>query len=423
MAHHVTLAVRKMRPERCNVRVRQRESARDGSDKHMVLARVCPCIIGTGGSSGVVSQRLVDEKMAEARDIVNRYVDDENVEAVYLSGSLMAGLGTPYSDVDIFVVSSDRSGTFQHGSGASRVDVEFRSSEWLEQVSSLARPFAATVDDNYTLRTTPDLIEDAVRLEIGTDLKKSPELSATRNALQAGRRDLQKLLISQLAADLGAHWMDALGFLANGDHDSAEILSGEILVTALDAACVPDGDLYRGTKWVWNRVQRNKNLAPAHHWIRGLLLTRSSTGLPGSRICMQRMLAAQKLLSLALLREWNPVRHPPTPAAAPQGDGELVRSPYWVAVRLSNSAVITDRGIRSFTLPDLALACWAAADGLSREELEENMAVTYPDSIRQISKTIDALIGMGAITAVGTWRKLFLAENGNQLDGKGGENG
>ena len=358
----------------------------------------------------MISHRLVAEKMARVQDTVDGYVADENVQAVYLSGSLMANLGTPYSDIDIFVVSSDRSGMIHHGLGQDRVDVEFRSAEWLEQVAHLARPYAATLDDNYPLTTSPDLIEDAVRLKIGTELKKSPELSRTRNALDTGQRDLQKLVLSQVALDLAAYWMDILGFLTNGDLDSAEMLSSEILLTALDAACIPDGDLYRGPKWIWSRVRRNESLAPAHQWIRDLLMPYQAARSHGTRLCTDRMLTAQKLVSLALLREWNPDRFLPAPATAPRGGGDLVRSPYWLVTRVAESAVLSYQDTRQYTLPDLALACWYAADGCSGNEIEEIVSLTYPDSSRRVQETIEALRSIGAITNTSDWKKLCLPD-------------
>ena len=357
---------------------------------------------------GMTSHQLVSEKMASVQDTVDQYLANETVLAVCLSGSLIADLGTPYSDIDIFVVTSDGSGALQHGKGQARLGVEFRSAEWLEQVANLARPFAATLDENYPLTTSADLIEDAVRLKIGRELKNSPELVRAKNALDTGRRDLQKLVIAQVALDLASYWMDILGFLTKGDLDSAEMLSSEILLTALDAACVPDGDLYRGAKWIWSRTRRNETLAPAYQWVRDLLMPHLGTCPSGNRLCMDRMLAAQKLISLTLLREWNPDRFLPTPAMAPGGAGDLVRSPYWQVVRVAKSAVLAYQDSRHYFLPDLALCCWYAADGCSEEEIEKSVSLTYPDSTDRIAETINALRSIGAIGDMSDWRKLCL---------------
>ncbi|HEX4087570.1 MAG TPA: nucleotidyltransferase domain-containing protein [Trebonia sp.] len=358
-------------------------------------------------SRDMSSHRLVSEKLASVQDAVDRYLADESVQAVCLSGSLMAGLGTPYSDIDIFVVTTDRSGESQHGRGQDRLGVEFRSPEWLYQVADLARPFAATLDDNYPLTTSSGLIEDAVRLKIGRELKNSPELARVKSTLDAGRRNLQKVVISQVALDLASYWMDILGFLTKGDIDSAEMMSVQILLTALDAACIPDDDLYRGAKWIWSRARRSESLAPARPWIRNLLLPHLGTGPMSRPLCMDRMLAAQKLISLALLREWDPDRFLPTPEAAPSGGGDLVRSPYWQVFRVEKSAVLTYQDTRHYELPDLALYCWYAADGCSAAEIEKSVALTYPDSVGRIAEIVNELRRIGAIGDTGDWENLF----------------
>ena len=357
--------------------------------------------------SQMISQRVADEKISSVSQTFDIYVADESVEAVYISGSLMAGLGTPYSDVDIFVICADRNGMAQHGKGTSRVGVEFRSPQWLEQVAALAAPYTASFEDNYPLTTSPSLIDDAVRLKIGKVLKASPQLSAARNALDAGQRDFQKLLISQLALDLASLWMDALGFLSNSDQDSLGVLSGDILLTALDAACITSGDLYRGTKWIWSRVRRSEDLAPSAEWLRGLLLPQSRTDSRLIQPSMMRLLAAQKLMALALLREWSPGEHSPFPEEAPCGRTGLVRSPYWMAVRMAQGAILTDRDARHFTVPDLALACWAAADGLPRADIHNAVASVYQAKPEKITRTVDALMELGAITPVTAWSDLY----------------
>jgi len=353
----------------------------------------------------VSGSQLLEEKLGAATGVVEHYVADESVEAVYLSGSLMAGLGTPFSDTDVFVITDGApSEAVQHGAGADRVDVEFRSVEWLDQVTALARPYSSTMYDNQALTTPPGLIDDAVRLRVGHDLKPSPRLTAVRAALDDGDHNLRKLLVSQLAADSGAAWMDALGFLSNGDLDSAGLVAQKVLLIGLDAACAAAGDLYRGGKWVWSRVRRDPVLADAVPWLRDLLLE------PAARPTLRRLLAAQEILAFALHRTWYPQRPIPVPTEPPYALDGLVRSPYWMPFSLAAGFYLSERGARHFTAPDLALACWAGARGRSRAEIERQVATVRGDEPELIRQTIDALRAIGAIGDAGQWESLFRSQ-------------
>jgi hypothetical protein len=356
----------------------------------------------------MASQELLDEKLAAANAVVNEYVTTEASEAVYMSGSLMAGLGTSYSDIDIFVITGQREGSVQRGNGKDRIDVQFRSPEWLTQAAALGEPFKATRDDNYPQQISEALVDDTVRLLVGKDLKASEALLATRSSLKKGKKNLQELIISQLTFDLASYWMDALGFIESGDIPELELVSQQIFLTAIDAVCVAEGDLYRGDKWVWGRARRCKYLANAQPWILDLLTGRAVT--PGSgELAIQRMLTAQKLISLALLREWSSGSYPEAPENALAANHGLTRSPYWVPLRLSESAYLINQDTQHFTVSELALACWAAADGVSRDELKADISLTYEEeSAEQIYKTIDGLTKIGAILTIDkTWPMLI----------------
>ena len=368
---------------------------------------------------------LLDSKLAMARPIIEHYVRDDAVEAVCLTGSLTADLGTAYSDLDVIAIvpadyerpgfgrTAHHGSTSPHGVGLDRVDVVYRSASWLAEIAALGRPYIATMHSNPAIICGPaDLIEDAVRLKLGRVLKPSPRLRQTRDALSTGAQHLRNFMIAKLAADVGAAWMDALGFIGLRDFDSLDVWSRTMLSYALDAACVAENDLYRGPKWIWNRACRTPRLFPVHAWLRHLMLDRDAAGprQHDSPAWGQRMLLAQKLMVQAILRQRYPGELPPmlSAALADRRCG-LLRSPYWAIVQLTESAILTDRDDRHYTVPDLAVACWSAADGVPRAELVASVLRMYPDTARsRIEATLDHLRGIGAIGGEDAWQDLFV---------------
>ena len=83
----------------------------------------------------MLSEEILDEKIAAVDSAISEYIDDEDSIAVYMTGSLAAGLGTEYSDIDITVVTDRYDGFIQRGIGTNRIDIAFRSSEWRDEQS------------------------------------------------------------------------------------------------------------------------------------------------------------------------------------------------------------------------------------------------------------------------------------------------
>jgi hypothetical protein len=367
---------------------------------------------------------LLDSKLAMARPVIEHYVRDDAVEAVCLTGSLTAGLGTAYSDLDVIAIvpagyerpgfgrTAHHGSTSQHGVGLDRVDVVYRSASWLDEIAALGRPYIATMHSNPAIISGPaDLVEDAVRLKLGQVAKPSPRLCQTRDALVAGADHLRNFMIAILAADVGAAWMDALGFIELRDFDALDVWSRTMLSYALDAACVAENDLYRGQKWIWSRACRTPGLSPVHAWLRYLMLDRDTnrTLWSGDPAWGQRMLLAHKLMALAILRQRYSGELPPMLSTVLAGRRPgLLRSPYWAIIQMTESAILTDRDDRHYTVPDLAVACWAAADGVTRQELVLDVQRIYPDTARSaIEATTDHLQALGAIAGEDTWQDLF----------------
>jgi hypothetical protein len=124
-----------------------------------------------------------------ARPVIEHYLRDDAVEAVCLTGSLTAGLGTEYSDLDVIAIvpadyerpaferTAHHGSTSQHGAGLDRVDVLYHCADWLDDIAALGKPYIATMHDNPAISSGPgNLIEDAVRLKLGQVAKPSRRL-------------------------------------------------------------------------------------------------------------------------------------------------------------------------------------------------------------------------------------------------------
>jgi hypothetical protein len=354
---------------------------------------------------------MVEEKLSLARPVIDRYVQDVSIAAVCVTGSLIAGLGTSYSDVDVFAITAPgcraAESTVEHGVGLDRVEVEIRDPEWLDHIQQVAQPFRARIGDNTIRHFSADQIADAVRIKIGHVAKQSRGLAAVKEGLDSGSQNLRRMMIASIASSLGDDWMDTLGFLSHDDLESVEIVSRDILEKALDCSSVQEGDLYRGKKWIWSRTRRSRNLHDALPWLRELFVdgSRGQAGDYRSRYA-PRLLAAQKITALAALREWCP-HMPDEYVMAPASfalDG-YIRSQHWILVRMADSAVLTDRDVRHYTVPDLAVACWAAADGVPRPSLVDSVKTLVPTaSGRDVEAVIDKLEDIGAITTKSEWR-------------------
>jgi hypothetical protein len=354
---------------------------------------------------------LLEGKLKLAGPIIDRYIKDPSIEAVCVTGSLIAGLGTSYSDVDLFAITAPgrqvAEPTVEHGVGLDRVEVEIRTPEWLDQIGTVAQPFRARLDGNTLRNYSASLVADAVRIKMGRVVKQSRGLAAVKEKLDSGSSNLRRMMIAYLTSDVGDDWMDVLGFLSHNDFESVEMVSREILEKAVDCSSIQEGDLYRGKKWIWSRARRSRHLQDALPWLRELFIdgTQGQAGDYRSRYAL-RMLAAQKIIALATLREWCPQMPDKYDIAPPNfaADG-YTRSQSWMLVRLADSAILLDQDVRHYTAPDLAVACWAAADGVSRPSLADSVRTMVPTvGSRDVEAVIDKLLEIGAITSKPDWR-------------------
>ncbi|MGK4579910.1 hypothetical protein [Kitasatospora sp. HPMI-4] len=176
----------------------------------------------------------------------------------YLGGSPLAGLGTPSSDVDLFVVSGHPGHTEQIFVDETRVDVESVSAAALEDLVARCEHFTVTESDMTQLRfAQTSVLDRLVRFSLGEIVSDDGTLAGLLDRARRAEGDIAKLVIARQASSTGNLAEDAYGALAVGDHASAQYLGRQALLASAEAFLTARGDAYFGSKWVWARWERS----------------------------------------------------------------------------------------------------------------------------------------------------------------------
>ena len=191
--------------------------------------------------------------------------------AVYLSGSLVAGLGHANSDVDLFVVADERPAVEPSGElrrplepttvpivvcwfGATRVDTEY----WTPgQVSQLVARVADT-DLGGGRIAGVDISDDDVdflyRLAVAQPLVGSDWLAERQRELEGARFPL--LLAARAFTEADTYVEDALGLLQSDDPASAVLAARSAFGYTVDGLLAYAGELSPSAKWRARKLAR-----------------------------------------------------------------------------------------------------------------------------------------------------------------------
>lgn len=320
------------------------------------------------------TQRLTairDGKLAIARTVAADYVGRDDVEAVFLTGSLLAGLGSSYSDVDLFVIMKDDKDRRprQLKLDGQRVDVEFRPHGWMQSMADEIR-FDASTADPWSIVRSKVPYDLTVRLLLSEPIKTSPEYDDVVRQLRQSETDLRRLIVGRYAQMAFGNLEDCLGFLEDGDVTSALVVSHDLLLNALQSFTAGCGDLYLGQKWILRKLDRSAGSAFPHDTLRDLLHRVED---PAATV-ESRLRFAQSAVSAALLSGWD------APEASSwtewqQGTSSVVRSIEWLPLRLTDAVVLAHRAQKTLKITPRALALWARIDGhRSADEVAEAVA-------------------------------------------------
>lgn len=200
------------------------------------------------------------EKLNYAKQYAERFISNPDVNSVFIGGSLTAGLGSPTSDVDLFVLVNNETAlqeTWQAVIKKSRIDVEVYS---LEKFRSMLDDVLRMDDDKKSIfaarsmRTQMDLI---ARFKNSTVVKQSAELALMKKSLESRERFFRSFQTNYWALIVEAVKEDFLGSVIDEDFSTAALLGQNLLTAAGKAFVSAGGDSYFGEKWVYKQLKRS----------------------------------------------------------------------------------------------------------------------------------------------------------------------
>jgi hypothetical protein len=196
-------------------------------------------------------------QIEQAREAASGIMADWPGARAYLSGSSFAGLGTPASDIDLYLITDDRWGTAQINVDGVRVDVEYRSGEWIDALVANCREFTVTPTDASQLGYWRyEHLDEAVRFCLGEVVADDGTLADSQRIINDSADVVKKLIVSQLGASNSNRAEDIWGALEVGDHTGAQSLARTMLTSTAEALLAARGDAYIGLKWVWTQWDR-----------------------------------------------------------------------------------------------------------------------------------------------------------------------
>lgn len=297
------------------------------------------------------------EQLARARAAASSVAERHPGTLVFLGGSPLVGLGTPFSDVDVFVMFREdrKSTTEQLPFDGQRVDVETHSLDNLRAVVECVREVRMTTEDLSQIAfATRDRLDMLLRFLSGEIVADDGTLTELAGQVSDREEPLQHVLTARQATMVGNHVEDVRGFVEVGDPHAARHMSVQALLAAAEALLARVGDPYLGPKWVWQKWARSVDQSYAPH-IRELLFSRD---LPGA--VNPHLWAAQDLLVHAFgFGGYDPV------AAAAE---EPVRDPYATPIVTTDNVLMYRPGRQTARISTQGLLLWGIAHGRTRAE-------------------------------------------------------
>jgi hypothetical protein len=351
-------------------------------------------------------------------------LDRPYVNSAYVTGSLLAGLGTATSDLDIVLLVANEAdklrakqdkATRRHDPARSdreeRVDYQvFTVAEFTAFVNGCT-DFRAAWDAGRVYRIGEGLRALTQFTAAARILRPSTELKALHDRIVAHRSDLIRLAVAHTVLYANNTHEDLLGLAAQQDTVALLRLSLRHLEFGLDAWCTGRGFIYPDVKykWVWRRLNQVLDDAEALDAIGELYLPEMASQ-PVPDVASRRLDMTQALLAQALLASWAvdqrgcavPVL--PRWVAAPSG---LRRCPDWMPLRTSGAWRL-GADFRFIQQPLPAAVTWAFAGGQPDEELETivieycHVAFGEPVDAATVRSAISELLRQGALVRDGS---------------------
>lgn len=309
-----------------------------------------------------------EEKLAKARAGTATLAADPEVEAVYLAGSLLSGLGSPTSDIDVYAITASggppagSAGAVQVKSGGERLDVETFTGAWAEGALVKVANWEISRTDLRSKGLSEDELDTLIRMRDLEVVKSSPALERIVTALSGSEDGLRRMTLAHWALLANGHLSDCRGSHADGDLESAALIGQSLMLCAGKAVAAAAGDLYLGPKWVHRQLRRCAGDRFPHEEFTRLQAGGWTEDWLGFLCFFQTLMAAAQLLGWrgAAVTRWPFWR---------TGEQGYRRDPFLNVVHLTRGVLFNDELRRQFVVkPDVALV-WALCNGRTAEEI------------------------------------------------------
>lgn len=318
----------------------------------------------------------------------------------YLGGSVLVGLGTPRSDVDLFLVTDldTETSAAQILIDGVRVDVETVPLAWLTKTIDRCTTFALSDSDFSQLDglTTP-VMTRLIRFALGEIVADDGRLRALHRRLDDASAEVTRLLVAGFCLLAQNSVEDVEGFLAIDEPRPARLVAEQALLQAAEALLIREGDVYLGTKWVWHRWRRSIG----ERYGAGLVEYLLDGGAPVTgRQDILRMLWLTQGLALCAI---GPIPHRPV-TDAPRGTYR--RDPFAAPVPTVESVLVYRSGRSTARISYQGAYLFAVAHGRGRDEAV-SLTVSglrdagYEVSADDVARYLDTMVASGLLRADG----------------------
>ncbi|MDC7122538.1 hypothetical protein OMK64_13435 [Cellulomonas fimi] len=310
---------------------------------------------------------LGTEHLDAARSVLDSVFADRWPRLVFVSGSLAAGLGHAWSDVDVYVV--DDTGDIEsraYRRGPHTVQINLMTPAAAAAAVSTCTAFVARSDDRTQLEQTEDAVRVAVRLAIAEILH---DADGVVPPVHQRRTAARRLLLGRHALMVGSYSEDVLGALTSRDPWTALRSSELALEHGIEAHLTAHDDLYVGPKFLYRRLARTAGVGAGVTAAWDLLARGGVPTSPGdvTHVAVRRLRTATLLMADAILTGFDePSSSTLDGTTTDVEPGTLVTSPWFCPIRFSNGWGLAgpDRGFR---VSGPVVRIWSAFDGSSTD--------------------------------------------------------
>jgi hypothetical protein len=345
----------------------------------------------------VIDEAMRDRKLDAARKAGAGIAAEPGVQAVYIAGSLTAGLGSTTSDVDLFVVSHEQPacGTEpeQRDVDGVRVDIERRKPGAMLAAASRMTTYDFTTKNTTSVHFKPGAYDNVIRLLHSEPVLASAEYDEARTLMSDKMDNLRRLVMGQWVMRCANDMVDCEGAFIDNDMDSALLISHSLLVQAAKCYLAGAGDLYIGPKWMMKQLART---APDLLGPVGVLLfttgSRSGADIVGDRIRL-----TQALLTAAQYAGWDQPASGRWDAWSTARD-EVHRPLFWLPIRTLDAVRLFRNEFRQLAISVEGLLLWGVADGRDAQAVCAAVADAFPQ-VRpdEAMRYLDQLVRKGAL--------------------------